>query len=144
MKVALVVILLAFSSPASAQTAQGLDGNAWREFDAMPAPRLVRMALVRGLLDGVTLGFVLMATEPSDTKETLAAAANYLMTTQSAISGVPVDQIVDGLNAFYGDYRNRRIRVTSATGVILREIGGMPKAQTEAWIEDLRRGAGLP
>jgi len=50
-------------------------------------------------------------------------------------------QIVDGLDSFYADFRNRSISVNNAAWLVVNQISGTPKEQIEAMIENWRRNS---
>jgi len=54
------------------------------------------------------------------------------------IIGITNGQIVDGLNLFYDDFRNRQIKLTDAIYVIKKQILGASKEEIEAITEWLR------
>jgi hypothetical protein len=51
-------------------------------------------------------------------------------------------QLVDGLDSFYGDFRNRRILVYSAVWLVLNEIAGTPQDELDKMIQSWRKNAG--
>jgi hypothetical protein len=55
------------------------------------------------------------------------------------ISNITASQVVDGLNAFYKDSRNRRILVNDGVWLVLGQIAGDP--DMERTIENWRRTA---
>ncbi len=57
------------------------------------------------------------------------------------VSGVTNAQLSDGLDSFYEDYRNRRIRVDHGVWLVLNEISGKPKDDMDRMIENWRRNA---
>lgn len=54
---------------------------------------------------------------------------------------VTTDQLVDGLDSFYADYRNRRIMVTGAVWLVVNGIAGTPQEELDKMIENFRRNA---
>ena len=54
---------------------------------------------------------------------------------------VTAGQIVDGLNVFYEDYRNRKIRIHNAIWLVVQQISGKHKEDMEKTIEYDRRNA---
>lgn len=58
--------------------------------------------------------------------------------THYSIIGITNGQIVDGLNLFYDDFRNRQIKLTDAIYVIRKQILGASKEEIEAITEWLR------
>jgi hypothetical protein len=50
-------------------------------------------------------------------------------------------QVVDGLDSFYSDYRNRSILVHDAVWLAVNEITGTPRGRLDAMIENWRRSS---
>jgi hypothetical protein len=50
-------------------------------------------------------------------------------------------QIVDGLDQFFSDYRNRRIRVHNAVWLVTNGIAGTPEAELQQMIESWRKNS---
>jgi hypothetical protein len=48
---------------------------------------------------------------------------------------------VDGLNSFYKDYRNRRIKVPDAVWLVANSIAGKPQNEMDKMIENWRQSA---
>jgi hypothetical protein len=55
--------------------------------------------------------------------------------------GVTTGQLVDGLDSFYADYRNRRILIVNAVYLVVNSFAGTPQEVMDAATEDLRRKA---
>jgi hypothetical protein len=55
---------------------------------------------------------------------------------------VTAQQIADGLDTIYADYRNRRIEVDDATTVVLRSLDGTPDPEIEKLLEEKRKAVG--
>jgi hypothetical protein len=49
--------------------------------------------------------------------------------------------VVDGLDSFYADFRNRKIRIAVATAVVLGQIAGLDQARVDAMVVELRKAA---
>ncbi len=54
---------------------------------------------------------------------------------------VTASQLVDGLDTFYSDYKNRRILVADGVWLVLNGIAGTPRDQLEKMIENWRTNA---
>ena len=50
-------------------------------------------------------------------------------------------QLVDGLDSFYKDYRNRSIKVHDAVWLVVNSIAGTPQKELDKMIENWRRTA---
>ena len=58
------------------------------------------------------------------------------------VAGTNTAQVVDGLDNFYGDYRNRKILVQDAVWLVLNNVAGTPNV--EQMIQNWRRSASKP
>lgn len=100
------------------------DGDFWRasltEHD--------RGLYALGLIEGATfLSSGLHALEQSPNSQVF----------QKYLAGVSARTLGDGLDAFYGDFRNRRIRIGTASMLVLLQIRGAPNV--ESLIETMRQ-----
>jgi hypothetical protein len=111
------------------------EGNWWRS--QMQSEKYHYTA---GLFDGMTAGFnfiefgmsaqILFKTGNPNSHKT--ASKNYVHITGG--------QLVDGLDKFYSDYRNRSIPVSNAVTVVLNSVAGMPQDTLIKMIEQYRKG----
>ncbi|WP_155774371.1 hypothetical protein [Burkholderia pseudomultivorans] len=64
-----------------------------------------------------------------------SALDSYNTESQKYLTNVTVGQIVDGLNQFYSDFRNRNIMIHDAVWLVLEQISGVPDNQLhlESW-----------
>ena len=60
------------------------------------------------------------------------------------LSNVTNGQLVDGLDKFYSDFRNRRIKVNDAVWLVLNQVAGEPEAEMEKMIENWRKNTVKP
>ena len=51
------------------------------------------------------------------------------------------NQVSEGLDVFYKDYRNRAILTPDAVWVVLNNIAGTPQSQIDSLTENLRKNA---
>src|SRR5438128_4084001 len=99
-------VLLSYSASASAERR---DGNWWRSLS-----QRYKYDYALGFLDGIKLGakFSYWGTFEKDNKDrcTAEAIASYREYQDKYLLNISNDQVVDGLDEFYSDYRNRRIK----------------------------------
>jgi hypothetical protein len=100
------------------------DGNFWRGgicpgCDAA-ATKTLKTVYITGMLDGALLNL------PEDFK---------------VLQHVTIGQVMDGMDRFYGEYRNRSIGVSDALVVVAMEIRGDSPEKIAAHIADVRRFA---
>jgi hypothetical protein len=118
------------------------DGNWWK--DVSPSGKLDYMV---GFFDGMRLGhnFSLWGTlKDSGGKATPCLSGtvkSYQDHEAKYLSNVTNDQIVDGLDIFYKDYRNRSIQVHDAVWLVLSSIAGSPQNELDKMIESWRKNA---
>lgn len=141
-KVALALTLLV-SVWVHAQSNHRRDGNWWNgetqgeKFDHMV-----------GFFDGMELGhkfsYWKMAKPKSDENpdpclsKTIESYGEY---STNFFKNVTNQQLADGLDSFYKDYRNRSILIHDAVWVVVRTIAGTPQQEIDKLIENLRKNA---
>jgi hypothetical protein len=116
-----------------------IDGNWWLQL-----PVLVKEGYVLGLWDGTMIGGQLATMGLSDEAARKDAAQSFTTDFNKYVAGITVDQMVDGLNVFYEDYRNRNILVRYAVWPIVYGISGMPQPKIDSLIAGYRRDARKP
>jgi len=67
--------------------------------------------------------------------------ASYDFYSEKYLKDVTNDQVADGVDEFYKDYRNRKIRIHDAVWLTLNAIAGTPKANLDKMIETFRKNA---
>jgi hypothetical protein len=79
-------------------------------------------------------------------KEACAADADESFNTYTDKYGKNVSnvQIVNGLNTFYSDDKNKSIPIHGAVWIVLNSISGTPQEQINKMIENFRRNAASP
>jgi hypothetical protein len=122
----LLLICVLFTLPSlTAAEENRRDGNWWRQQD-----RLTRSVYVIGFFDGMDLGhnfsywnFV------KDKKMNVCmakVAESYANHSSKYFKNVTNIQLVDGLDTFYTDFRNRSILVADAVWLVVNGIAGTP------------------
>jgi len=95
-----------------------------------------------GFFDGMDLGnnfsYWGLAKDDSGIDKIIRSYDEY---STKYLKDVTNGQIVDGLDDFYKDYRNRRIVISSAVWLVLNGVAGTPKDKLDAMIENFRRNA---
>lgn len=72
---------------------------------------------------------LLLGNQTNDTNISLSRYAIFQITN---------GQLVEGLNAFYGDFKNKQIKITDAVYVVKKQIKGASDEETEAVLQFLR------
>lgn len=118
------------------------DGNWW--INETPANKLNYAV---GFFDGMELGHKFSywgILKDSGNKETPCISDSHKSFdgfSAKFFSHVTNYQLVDGLDSFYKDFRNRRIRVPDAVWVVVNEIAGTPQKDVDRMIEGWRQNA---
>jgi len=135
-----VAVTLLLSAPARNQSNTVRDGNWWVEQDA-----LAKLYYVTGFYDGMELGHEFSYWGlPKGGEQMSKVVASYDSYGTKYLSGVTNTQLVQGLDVFYEDYRNRRIRVHGGVWLVLNEISGKSKEDMQKMIESFRKNAVPP
>jgi hypothetical protein len=114
------------------------DGNWWREQD-----RPTRSAYIIGFFDGMDLGYNFSYWSFVKDKEMNACMGKVVQSygdySSKYFKNVTNVQLVDGLDSFYTDFRNRSIRVADAVWLVVNGIAGTPQERLDSMIENWRR-----
>lgn len=99
------------------------DGNYWNT-----RVRSSKLDYVIGFFDGTQLGeqFSYWGLVKSDSKCMGKVFESERTFGSKYLSGVTASQLADGLDNFYGDFKNRSIPISSAVWIVLNEIAGSP------------------
>jgi hypothetical protein len=142
MRVIAMVFVLCLTAPLSRnQEYDRRDGSWWNGLDPVSKP-----IYVSGLLDGMKLGndFSVwgVGQSSSDCKDAAKLVqSGYADYRAKYLTNVTNIRIVDGLDAFYSDAKNRGILVHGAMWLVLNQIAGKPPAEMQALVEKWRSGA---
>ena len=132
-----VLLLSILLASANAQSTRR-DGNWWRGTD-----QSARVAYMVGFFDGMLLGNnfsywkFINDTRSSDCSRKVNESFSEF--SDKFFRNITDVQVVDGLNAFYTDYRNRSVIVNNAVWLVVNEISGTPREVLDPMIENWRR-----
>ena len=116
------------------------DGNWWIGQD-----RLARLNYTVGLFDGMGLGYKFSYWRFVDDQKSEDARrlvqASFTYYSSRYIQNLTSGQVVDGLDVFYADFKNRNILTQNAMWIVANQISGMPAAEVEKLIESWRRSS---
>lgn len=116
------------------------DGNWWRDQD-----RLTRSVYIIGFFDGMDLGKNFSYWKFANKKEMNSCmgkvAESYNEYSAKYFKNVTNMQLVDGLDSFYADFRNRSIQVADTVWLVVNSIAGTPQEKLDLMIENWRRNA---
>ena len=122
---AAVFVVVAISAiPLEAQQSDRRDGNWWTTQQTA-----VRVPFALGFFDGMVAGqsFTIpdVVTIGAVTETCMKMSyETYQKHSNKYLSAITAGQLVDGLDAFYKDYRNRSIMTSQAFELIVRSIAG--------------------
>jgi hypothetical protein len=137
---AVTVSILLFAAVARNASDDRRDGTWWRELT-----RVQKTNYMVGFFDGMKLGNSFSYWGILDKDKNDAAigkvTGSYDDYDQKYFGHVTNLQLVDGLDTFYSDYRNRVIQVPGAVWLVVNEISGKSDAEMEKMIESWRQGA---
>jgi hypothetical protein len=127
--------LLQLAAPDLRAEEQRHDGHLWGAL-----PRDFKVSHMQGLIHGSAIGVEF-------TREGLAAndpcrdklLPSFAKTAQGLLAEVSPEQIVDGVDTIFKDYRNRSLLITDAVYVALRAIGGLSPENVEKLLQSVRR-----
>lgn len=151
MKPLLTAVLLVLASSASLAFAQNKspaqDGLWWNQIDPS-----IRLGYVLGYTQGAESANIntmtkclVLWTDGKSIKENYSFEQwRKICMPQGDFDGIPMGQFVDGLNAFYADYRNQKIDVGWALGHVRDGIKGKTETLLEADVEMARKCATDP
>ncbi len=132
----LTALLFALSFPLYAQNSRR-DGNWWLEQTS-----LLKASYITGFFDGTNLGHQFSSWKCLDDKACLdKVTESYQFYAHKYTKDVTNIQLADGLDVFYKDYRNRKIRVENAVWLTLNAIAGTPQADLDKMVDNFRKNA---
>jgi hypothetical protein len=115
------------------------DGNWWRTrrgFD--------KAVYVTGMIDGVYIGTAILTKNiltRGDSKGDSTAVDSLTAGAKRLLVGVKVGQLVDGMDRFYSDFRNRGIMAWAALYIVSMQISGATDEEIRTWTLMYRRAS---
>ena len=117
------------------------DGNFWKNSD-----QTTKEFFVSGVLGGIFAGQDrVMASAMEDVEKgkidmkCFAAISSLKSSLEADMKKIKVGQIVDGIDEFYSDFKNRSIKVKWAYLVVMQQIKGTSEEETKKFIESVRQ-----
>ena len=125
-----LIIFFAFSVLIHAQK----DAYEWRAMDNHD-----RKLYLEGIFAGLPLGgmFAIYLLNKSQQKKS-GESFNYC--NNEYCTNVTVEQICEGLDSLYSDYRNQTIPINYGVWAVLNSIRGIPQQAYEGLVQSLRKG----
>lgn len=134
-----LLICILFTLPAlSAAEENRRDGNWWQIQNANS-----HYSYLTGFFDGMELGNNFSYWDFINDKKKMHdcfwnLSKSYTEYTSKYFKNVTNVQLVDGLDTFYADFRNRRILVSNAVWLVVNGIAGTPQKKLDTLIESWR------
>ncbi len=126
--------VLLMAAPATAQNKPRTDGYFWLNSLRIPDRNMYAL----GMLDGTTYLYSTLHIGDGLWSAEMEKAQQKIIQKYLTISA---ESLREGLDAFYSDYRNRRILISMAAWPVLMEIAGTPRQQLESTVEKMRAAA---
>jgi hypothetical protein len=124
--------------PALPLLARVRDGNWWRNLKDTS-----KVFFMTGFFDGMVMGneFSYWGVEKDDINTATNVASSYSKYADKYLTNVTSGQLVDGLDTFYSDFRNRRIKVSNGVWIVVNQIAGKPEPDMQRMVESFRKYA---
>jgi hypothetical protein len=135
-------LLVVIPLSAHAQVNAPRDGNWWNKQDEVE-----KVNYLIGFFDGMDLGYhfsywgIVDGSNGHTTTCTGEIVKSFSDYDDKFSRTVPNEQVADGLDAFYGNSRNRSIKIHDAVWLVLNSIAGTPKNELNKMIESYRKNA---
>ncbi len=139
-KIIILVLLALGSATAFSQDSDRRDGNWWRS-QSRPA----QVNYMVGFFDGMELGhrfsYWSFANDRKAGESMKRVSASYVEYIDKYFNNPTSGQLVDGLDVFYADFRNRSILVHNAVWIVVNQVAGETQGRVDALIENWRRNS---
>lgn len=135
-----IILVFIFSSICFAQNNISIrrDGNWWQQEDEVQ-----KYSYVLGFFDGMPLGGNFAWWDLKDKDGNYPTYLNKIYDSFEKYNkyfiNVSNSQIVDGLDTFYSDYRNKKIRIKDAIWIVVNSIAGKSPEEIEKLTQDFRK-----
>ena len=141
MKKLMLVVLIILGTVANVGAEElRFDGNFWNKSD-----RTVKEFFISGVLGGIIAGQDRVTASAMEGVEKgqvdlkcFAAISSLKNSLEADLEKIKVGQIVDGIDAFYSDSKNRSIKVKWAFPVVWQQTKGTSEEEINKFIESVR------
>lgn len=131
--VMIVIVLLAIPSLTPAES-ERRDGNFWNQMKSGE-----KYHTIVGFIEGWKFGGIRSLRGLEIETPCHKRVFDTYSEIPKLISNLTYQQIIDGLDSFYSDYRNRRISIGSAFWMVIEGVSGASQADIDRKTEELRR-----
>ena len=141
MRSSVAISLVVIASVSAVCQHERRDGNWW-----IRQTEVAKLNYMVGFFDGMELGhefsYWRMVEQHKGTTTCMSETnESYQSYNSKFLANVTNDQLTEGLDNFYKDYRNRRIIVFNAVWLVVNSIAGTPQNELDKMIESWRRNA---
>ena len=135
-----LVLLFVVAGYARTNNTNNRDGNWWTIQD-----KTYKYSYIVGFFDGMDLGEEFSYWGISDKNRDSPCLPriwkSYTDYNNKYFSNVTNNQIADGLDTFYSDFRNKKIRIANAIWIVVNSIAGKSQEEIEKMAESFRKNA---
>lgn len=114
------------------------DGNWW-----LAQSKTTKDSHIVGVTDGLRLQEALVLRSHIDREDDPAAIrrkqAESMEAPRRLLKGLNSNQVRDGLDAFYADFRNRQILLPDAMQIVIYQINAEPSVLVETLLDSMRK-----
>jgi len=130
-KILTIAALVIFSAISPSTASETRDGYWWRE----QKKAAIKTAYVAGMNEGAAYVAGVIQATPADTGLTSVIAK---VTSKLFNGEFTAKQLTAGMDQFYSDKRNKRVRTECAFHVVIMQLNGASKSDTEEFAEKFR------
>ena len=116
------------------------DGNFWRQQN-----RIMKEFFIAGVIGGISAGQDRVLGSAMEgvgdgkiSMECFNTVSSLKKSLEAGLMKIEVGQLVDGIDEFYSDFKNRSVKVRWSFLVVMQQIKGTPKEEIEKFIESVR------
>jgi hypothetical protein len=131
----LLVGIFIILSSSNVYSDESRNGNWWRSLQIEQ-----KCHYLIGILDGLDLAVTfLYMDEREDQKITREVIVLKELNQQKYLKNVTYEQLIDGLNDFFSDFKNRNIETNMGIFIVLKMIRGDSEDEINTMVKNLRR-----
>lgn len=129
-----MMMIILFSSNFVFST-EGQDGNWWRSLQIEQ-----KYHYLTGIFDGLDLAVTFLTMDKRhDQKIVTEVSCLYALNRQKYFKNVTYDQLIDGLDDFFSDFKNRGIETDNGIFIVLKMIRGDSEDEINTMVKNLRK-----
>lgn len=126
-----IAIVLFLSNFGNVYSEENKDGNWWRTLSTEQ-----KIYYLNGIIDGLELGQTFLSM--NERKNRTEVIVTYFLNKEKYFEDVTFTQLIDGLEVFFSDFRNRCIKTNLGIFIVLKMIRGDSEEEIKTMINNLR------